>query len=76
MNKVKELSLNDVSESIIRRVSSNVDTVETILHFHWRLILHSLLHHDRVVVDDYIIIQKVNEGYQLELTPKTQAYLK
>jgi hypothetical protein len=76
LSKVKELSLNDVSETIIRRVSGSVDTVETILHFHWRLILHSLLHHDRVVVDDYIIIQKDREGFRLELTPKTQAYLK
>ena len=76
MSKIKHLNLTEISETILRRVASNSDTVDAILHYHWRLIIHSVLHHDQVQVDDYIIIEKTREGFRIELTSKTKAYLK
>ena len=75
MKKLKHLSLDEVSHTIMKRTGSNHKLIETILHYHWRIIIHTLRHHRSVEIDDYLVIHRQADQFVLDLTPKIKAYL-
>lgn len=75
------INLNDLSNTIVNRTGISSEVIETIIHYHWRTIIHAVKLNKIVTVDDYVELSYESNGdgedlIMMRLTPKTRKYLK
>ena len=75
MKTNKRLSLDEVSHTIMKRTGSNHNLIETVLHYHWRIIIHTLRHYRSVEIDDYLTIRREKGEFIITMSEKVNGYL-
>lgn len=75
MKTNKRLTLDEVSHTIMKRTGSNHHLIETVLHYHWRIIIHTLRHYRSVEIDDYVTISRDKGQFIVKMSPKIMEYL-
>ena len=49
--------------------------IETVLHYHWRIIVHTLRHYRQVQIDEYLTIKREGKQFIIVMAPKIEVYM-